>query len=109
MAYRFCMGRVNPFVFKTSLRLVQSQVGTCHRITAPSSDDLLSVLMQSVYKLCLNNRQSLSVCEFVFPLIFFQFLRCSSNCQGSVLNQNDTNSWLRRVFINFDPPKGKAV
>lgn len=59
MAYRFCMGRVNPFVFKTSLRLVQSK-----------------------------------------------FLRCSSNCQGSLLNQNDTNSWLRRVFINFDPPKG---
>lgn len=71
MAYRFCTGRVNPFVFKTSLRLVQSQVGTCHRIAAPSSDDLLSVLMQSVYKLCLNNRQSLAVCEFVLPLIFF--------------------------------------
>lgn len=59
MAYRFCTGRVNPFVFKTSLRLVQSQ-----------------------------------------------FLRCSSNCQGSLLNQNDTNPWLRRVLINFDPPKG---
>lgn len=51
MAYRFCTGRVNPFVIKTSLRLVQSQVGTCHRITVPSSDDLLSLLAQSVYKL----------------------------------------------------------